>query len=144
MKDKLTKRKGFTIIEVVIVLAIAALIITIILLAVAALQRSQRDNTSKQAAGRLVAAFQTYVSDNDGSVTGATAIPANYITKINNGAGVGPTNSGGTATKAVWYYSAGGTCVSPGVLTAGAATATSNIAISYFSESGNTAVCLTN
>lgn len=59
----LQKEKGFTIIEVVLVLAIAGLIFLIVFLAVPALQRGQRDQARKSDVGRLVAAVQSYQSN---------------------------------------------------------------------------------
>lgn len=50
--------EGFTIIEVVLVLAIAGLIFLMVFLALPALQRSQRDTQRKNDIGRLKAAYQ--------------------------------------------------------------------------------------
>lgn len=73
---KLNKsNKGFTIIEVVLVLAIAALIFLIVFLAVPALQRNNRNNARKNDAGRLLAAAQEYVSNNP-NVADAAAVSA--------------------------------------------------------------------
>ncbi len=58
--------KGFTLIEVVIVLAIAALIILVVLQAVGAAQRSNRDAARKSEAGRMVALLEQYSSNNGG------------------------------------------------------------------------------
>lgn len=81
-----SKKSGFTIIEVVLVLAIAGLIFLIVFLAVPALQRSQRDTQRKQDLSRLVAAVQSYQSNNRGAIpvsaTGtATGFVAGYLTK---------------------------------------------------------------
>ena len=55
---KLKKRKsGFTIIEVVLVLAIAGLIFLMVFLALPALQRSQRDALRKRQAAMYIEAF---------------------------------------------------------------------------------------
>ena len=50
-------KSGFTIIEVMIVLAIAALILLVVFKAVPGLQRSQRNTARKQDAQRLIAAY---------------------------------------------------------------------------------------
>src|SRR4051812_9194981 len=69
MLSKLKKdNKGFTIIEVMIVLAIAGLIILIVLLAVPALQRNGRNTAIKNDASAVAAALSTFASDNDGKV----------------------------------------------------------------------------
>lgn len=58
--------KGFTIIEVLIVLAIAGLIILIVFLAVPALQRTSRNTQRKNDASRLSALINEHVSNNAG------------------------------------------------------------------------------
>jgi prepilin-type N-terminal cleavage/methylation domain-containing protein len=70
MLKKLQKRnsQGFTIIEVMIVLAIAALILLIVLLAVPALQRNSRNTSIKNDASALVAAVGEFASNNDGAI----------------------------------------------------------------------------
>jgi prepilin-type N-terminal cleavage/methylation domain-containing protein len=60
--------KGFTIIEVMIVLAIAALILLIVLLAVPALQRNSRNTQRKNDVSTILATYSTYLSDNNGSI----------------------------------------------------------------------------
>ncbi len=68
--NQLTKNKqsGFTIIEVVLVLAIAALIFLIVFLAVPALQRSQRDTQRRNDMSRFMAQIQQYQANNKGDV----------------------------------------------------------------------------
>jgi prepilin-type N-terminal cleavage/methylation domain-containing protein len=67
MKSKLLKQqKGFTIIEVLIVLAIAGLIILIVFLAVPALQRNSRNTQRKNDVSALVGAIQEYENNNNG------------------------------------------------------------------------------
>ena len=58
--------RGFTIIEVVLVLAIAGLIFLMIFIALPALQRSQRDTQRKNDAGNLLAAVINFQSSNKG------------------------------------------------------------------------------
>jgi prepilin-type N-terminal cleavage/methylation domain-containing protein len=60
-------QKGFTIIEVMIVLAIAGLIILIVLLAVPALQRNGRNTAIKNDGSALVAGISEFASNNDGA-----------------------------------------------------------------------------
>lgn len=59
------KDKGFTIIEVMIVLAIAGLILLIVFLAVPALQRSSRNTQRKSDVGRIGSAATTVLSNNN-------------------------------------------------------------------------------
>ena len=58
--------RGFTIIEVVLVLAVAGLIFLMIFLALPALQRSQRDIARKQDYSTIAAAIQAYKANNKG------------------------------------------------------------------------------
>jgi len=64
------KTKGFTIIEVVLVLAIAGLIFLMVFLALPALQRSQRDTQRKTDLGKVQTAINNYQSNNKGGVPG--------------------------------------------------------------------------
>lgn len=59
-----TPSRGFTIIEVVLVLAIAALIFLMVFIALPALQRGQRDTQRRSDMQRVVAAIQKYKSLN--------------------------------------------------------------------------------
>jgi prepilin-type N-terminal cleavage/methylation domain-containing protein len=67
MRNKNTnKSDGFTIIEVLIVLAIAGLIMLIVFLAVPALQRNSRNTVIKSDAQALAGGFSEFSSNNDG------------------------------------------------------------------------------
>ena len=73
----LTKQRGnngFTIIEVVLVLAIAGLIFLMVFIALPALQRNQRDTARKGDMGRLSTAIVNYSNSNRGN------LPTNYST----------------------------------------------------------------
>jgi len=63
---KSKRAEGFTIIEVMIVLAIAGLIMVIVFIAVPQLQRSQRDNARQNIANRVKAELETYAGNNQG------------------------------------------------------------------------------
>lgn len=64
MNVQKNNEKGFTIIEVVLVLAIAALIFLMVFIALPALQRSQRDTQRKNDLGRVQTALQSFQSNN--------------------------------------------------------------------------------
>lgn len=64
------KSEGFTIIEVLIVLAIAALIMLIVFLAVPALQRNSRNNGRNNDAARISAAVIECLSNRNGDANG--------------------------------------------------------------------------
>lgn len=63
--DRLTKfNKGFTIIEVVLVLAIAGLIFLMVFIALPALQSGQRDTARRQDVGSVATAVNSFISTN--------------------------------------------------------------------------------
>ena len=64
---KQKRDEGFTIIEVLIVLAIAGLIMVVVFLAVPALQRNSRNNNRKAEANNLMSAISEVTSNNGGS-----------------------------------------------------------------------------
>lgn len=69
--------RGFTIIEVLIVLAIAGLILVIVLIAVPQLQRNQRNEARKNDAARVATSVSNWVANNNGQVFTAGAGNAN-------------------------------------------------------------------
>jgi type II secretory pathway pseudopilin PulG len=66
--QKTHKIGGFTIIEVVLVLAIAGLIFLLVFLAFPALQRSNQDTQRRNDVGRLVAQVANFQSNNNGAL----------------------------------------------------------------------------
>lgn len=72
--NKLKNGKGFTIIEVVLVLAIAGLIFLLVFLALPALQRGQRDTQRKSDLGRFTSQVTAFESNNQGQ------LPTNWAT----------------------------------------------------------------
>ena len=66
--SKAQNKNGFTIIEVVLVLAIAALIFLMVFIALPALQRNQRDTQRKDDIGRTLTAVNNYQSNNRGKL----------------------------------------------------------------------------
>ena len=87
MLKKLQKpnSEGFTNNEVMIVLALAALILLIVLLAVPALQRNSRNTTLKNDASTVAGAINTFESDNNGKVP--TSITGTGTVKISIASG---------------------------------------------------------
>ncbi len=162
------KTEGFTIIEVVLVLAIAGLIFLMVFLALPALQRSQRDGQRKTDLSRAQTAINNYQSNNKGAIPASTAAALNpFVTKyIVTSAGdsfIDPlgANSSQTSTTTyvltpnsadltssfnptsnqnIIYYSAGKSCGLDGALT----TASSKkVALSMYLEGGGVA-CVSN
>ena len=73
MLHKLKQRNdGFTIIEVLIVLAIAGLMMMVVFLAVPALQRNARNSQRESDTSRVAAAVQEIVNNNNGNTAGVT------------------------------------------------------------------------
>lgn len=68
MSKQELKQKGFTIIEVVLVLAIAALIFLMVFIALPALQRNQRDTQRRSDAGRFLSQLSSYSTNNKGGI----------------------------------------------------------------------------
>lgn len=73
------KPKGFTIIEVVLVLAIAGLIFILVFVALPALQRSQRDTQRKQDIGRFMSQLQAYQTNTKGDLPTSYAPTSNFV-----------------------------------------------------------------
>jgi len=82
--EKAQTQKGFTIIEVVLVLAIAGLIFLMVFIALPALQRNQRDTQRKGDMGRLSSAIISYTNSNRGKIpvdaAGYSTFVTNYLT----------------------------------------------------------------
>lgn len=79
-------KKGFTIIEVVLVLAIAGLIFLMVFVALPALQRSQRDTQRRQDYADLSSAIANYMTNNNGRLPKSTTTlaPEQYINADGN------------------------------------------------------------
>ncbi len=79
MNVQQNQAKGFTIIEVVLVLAIAALIFLMVFIALPALQRNQRDTARKNEVGKVASAITSYQSNSKGAAPAANAAFAGYL-----------------------------------------------------------------
>lgn len=100
--------KGFTIIEVVLVLAIAGLIFLIVFLALPQLQRSRRDTQRKNDAGRALAALESYAGNNNGNYPTVAQWPTFVTAYLTNAGGVFGDPTTGTYTLATATPSAEG------------------------------------
>jgi prepilin-type N-terminal cleavage/methylation domain-containing protein len=143
MKKK--REEGFTIIEVLIVLAIAGLIILIVFLAVPALQRNSRNTTYKNDAAALLSATTEFVNNNNGKVpvSGDSATvkgnaKTQAITNLNISTGtvtaITPTFDTATVVTGVKCGALGGTSITP------TAASTRSLVIIYAVESSSGAV----
>lgn len=70
-KQNTNSKKGFTIIEVVLVLAIAGLIFLMVFVALPALQRSQRDTARRNDLARVDTSLVQYQTNNQGTNAGS-------------------------------------------------------------------------
>jgi prepilin-type N-terminal cleavage/methylation domain-containing protein len=82
------ENRGFTIIEVLIVIAIAGLIMGVVLVAIPQLQRNQRDSARQNVASRLSTELASYANNNDGRypfAASGTHTLANFLSKYITG-----------------------------------------------------------
>ena len=148
LKNNTKRTEGFTIIEVLIVLAIAGLILLIVFLAVPALQRNSRNTQVKNGAASVLGAVNEYVNSNNGALpTGGSISPTDGTITI-TGAG---TQASGKTQGGYTLNFAGTVPTQPGVFSValnrkcnGNALATGNtpraVAILYAVETSGTAV----
>lgn len=80
MKNLKERQKGFTLIEIVLVLAIAGLILLMVFLAVSGAQRSRRDTQREEDAGRIASQLEQYASNNSGDYPGTAAALGTFVT----------------------------------------------------------------
>lgn len=152
-----TNNKGFTIIEVVLVLAIAGLIFLMVFIALPALQRSQRDSQREQDLSRFMSQINSYQSNNRGAVPTAANVDSFVTSYLNVGGdtfedpnGSAYTVTGGTGARATpaattvgtIYYHTAARCGANGEITS-ASGQTRKIAASMALEGGG-ALCQQN
>lgn len=80
--SKTRKEQGFTIVEVLIVLAIIGLILLVVFLAVPALQRNARNTQRSTDVGNILSGISEYVGNNNGQLpaTGGVSGSGNELT----------------------------------------------------------------
>lgn len=110
--------RGFTIIEVLIVLAIAGLIIAIVLFAVPTLQRNGRNTAAKSDANQLLSYMSDFTANNDGAVptAGASSVTAGAVT-INNATGNATNGKIQSGTSVTFTSTIGAVTPTPGAIT---------------------------
>ena len=80
MNNLLKKEKGFTLIEIVLVLAIAGLLLVIVFLAVSGAQKSRRDTQRKNDLAQIASQVEAYASNTGGTYPANQAAFANVLT----------------------------------------------------------------
>ena len=76
-------KKGFTIIEVVLVLAIAGLIFLMVFIALPALQRGQRNTQREDDISRFLTAANSYQTNNNGKIPFVASTTTGYPNGVN-------------------------------------------------------------
>jgi prepilin-type N-terminal cleavage/methylation domain-containing protein len=109
-KNLRKKDEGFTIIEVLIVLAIAGIIMLIVFLAVPALQRNSRNTRMRNDASSLLSGVNEFMSNNNGQTPTTVTLVAGTQTDFQF--------SGGPSTSPVVAKASAGTTVNLQALTA--------------------------
>lgn len=145
LKQLKKQDKGFTIIEVMIVLAIAGLILLIVFLAVPALQRNSRNTQRKNDAARISSLISEYFSNHNGQAPtgfGAAAGQVNFtgetfsqLTAPSGNINARPAAPTAPATDVVTVYSSSA-CSTDGTTTV-AATSARSITV-WYGQEGNT------
>lgn len=74
MSNLLKKEKGFTLIEIVLVLAIAGLLLVIVFLAVSGAQKSRRDSQRKNDLSRIAAQLESFAGNYNGCYPGSAGL----------------------------------------------------------------------
>jgi prepilin-type N-terminal cleavage/methylation domain-containing protein len=137
VSNLLKKDKGFTLIEIVLVLAIAGLLLVIVFLAVSGAQKSRRDSQRKNDASAFAAALEQYASNNAGQYPTAKAgLAANYFSRKDPSTGAAysivtkaPTSAGQIE------YQPGSLC--PLSVTGGAKAVGASYAVTVYTEQGS-------
>ncbi len=74
----MTKR-GFTLLELLIVIAIIGILVSIGVVSYSAAQKKSRDSRRMGDVKAIQNAWEQYYSDNDGAYPGSCAVPASYL-----------------------------------------------------------------
>jgi prepilin-type N-terminal cleavage/methylation domain-containing protein len=104
-KIKKINSEGFTIIEVMIVLGIAAMILLIVLLAVPALQRSANNTSRKEDANAIATSLSNWINNNNGTLPSGVANNGNTNVLVIGATGTGATTN--TEQANLGFYKAG-------------------------------------
>ena len=108
-----TNKKGFTIIEVVLVLAIAGLIFLMVFIALPALQRTQRNTQREDDMARVISAINDYQTNNNGKTPFNNLSAGSLETFVKRYIDKTCENNGTTATNTTNFKSCGGQFLDP-------------------------------
>jgi len=137
MKQLRNKQSGFTLIEVVLVLAIGALIILMAVLAFSGAQRSRRDTARNNLAGTMQASIEQFAANSGGTYPNNTEFAAlatknNWKDPKTNAA---PAYANTVAANGGLSYASGYACTGSG---AGVTSSSGGYVILVSQESGQT------
>jgi len=139
MRKNFTKsQSGFTIIEVLIVLAIAGLILLVVFLAVPGLQRNAHNTTAKNDVAAVLGAVNEYTNNNSGALPTQASGSGNQVSI--GGATSCSTAGANCATAKVGYYDASNISISTSATVPSAPATGTLIIVSKATCSGNTPV----
>ena len=143
-------KSGFTLIEIVIVLAIAAVIIGLVFLIVPNAQKSARDTKIQSNSNALSASMESYIAGNGGTVSADLTklnLPAGCVTVTKDGATCNALtvkrSDGATAkitSTGTINIASGASCNADG----SSAAATGRYAVQWYSESAAASKCVGN
>ena len=142
--------KGFTIIEVVLVLAIAGLIFLMVFIALPALQSGQRDTARKTDVGSVATAVSNYTANNRGAfpTTAQLAPYAKDISTNSTAPTIAPYNATVSVKESEIKVVQKAKCAATGKATGGVATQTLTagtanqfVIITYLESGGGTSFC---
>ena len=138
---QLTKKKGFTLIEIVIVLAIAALILVIVFLAVSGAQVARRNEQRRNDAARALAAYESTAANSSGTYPTSGTAPTSFVANEPK-SGTAYTFAAAVPAGAVMQYITGNKCGTAGALAA--STGANNVAVRVELEPTATYYCVSN
>ena len=98
-KQNINSKEGFSIIEVVLVLAIAGLIFLMVFVALPALQRSQRDTARRNDMSRVDTSLVQFQTNNSSAKDSLPAGPSVYVPSTTSNLIADGTSTGGTVAR---------------------------------------------
>lgn len=122
-----SKEKGFTIIEVLIVLAIAGLILLVVFLAVPALQRNSRNTQRGSDIASILGVVNEYTNNNNGALPDTLAVASDGTLTVSDST----SSSENQITTKLGYYKSG---VSWGGTTVPASNTTTTSTVIVYSQ----------
>mgnify|MGYP001145327182 CR=1 FL=1 len=128
------KKEGFTIIEVLIVLAIAGLIMLVVFLAVPALQRNARNTQRSNDVASILGAVSEFTNNNNGLAPDTATVAGGTLTLTN----AATTGANSVTTKLGYYKNAGNVSISGSAAGSGTNSTTTDTVVLFVGADCNT------